>query len=245
MSEESLFREVNEDLRGDRMRNLWRRYGLYLIGAAVAVVVLVAANEGYTWWSGSNAARSSDELYSAFDAVKSGDMAVAQKALDKVIAEGSGQYPLLARFEEAALLAKAGKSDEAAKAYDALAASSNEIRLRELALLFAAYAEVDKGDVGAVRTRVEGLIAANSPLRDMAREALGLAQYKSGALADSRATFEAITADPGASLQQLSRIQVYLSQLTAEGIAPVEKPAAAAATGSATPTPVPAAAPAK
>ena len=35
MSEDTIFQEVNEELRRDRMRSGWRRYGAYVIGAAV------------------------------------------------------------------------------------------------------------------------------------------------------------------------------------------------------------------
>src|SRR5690606_13983382 len=49
MSQDNIFREIDEELRSDRMRSLWRRFAPYVIGAAVGVVVLVAANEGWNW----------------------------------------------------------------------------------------------------------------------------------------------------------------------------------------------------
>ena len=36
-----LFREIEEELRQERFEKLWRSYGRYVIGAAVAVVVAV------------------------------------------------------------------------------------------------------------------------------------------------------------------------------------------------------------
>src|SRR4051812_14182664 len=135
MSEETIFREVDEELRRDRMRTGWRRFGPLLIGAAVAVVLLVAANEGWAWYQNSNAARSSDQFYAALDLEDGGDVAGAQKALDTVIAQGSGQYPVLAKFKQAGLLARQGKKDDALAAYDALATSQGNQRLRSLALL--------------------------------------------------------------------------------------------------------------
>jgi len=37
-----VFREVDEELRRDRLMALWKRFGPYLIGAAVALVLVVA-----------------------------------------------------------------------------------------------------------------------------------------------------------------------------------------------------------
>ena len=234
MSEESLFREIDEDLRADRMRNLWRRFGPYVIGAAVAVVLLVAVNEGWSWWQQSNAARSSDALYVALDAAQAGDIDKAIEALGPVEKSGSGKYPELAKFAEAAFLAEQGKSAEAVAVYDQLASSLSELRLRELALALAAFDLVDSGDVNGVETRVDGLIASGSPLAGAAREALGLAQYKAGQVNAALATFEAAASDANATSDLRARVNVYIAQLQAEGaVAPI--PDAAASDASAAP----------
>ena len=43
MSNENIIREIDEELRSDRMRNLWRNFGPYVIGAAVARAFLAAS----------------------------------------------------------------------------------------------------------------------------------------------------------------------------------------------------------
>jgi hypothetical protein len=227
MSDETVFREVDEALRRDRMNSAWRRYGPYVIGAAIAIVAIVAANEGWNWWQSSNSARSSDQFYAALDLETSGKLADAQKALDKVIAEGTGQYPMLAKFMQAGLLAKDGKPDQALAAYDALATAAGNQRLKELALLLGANLLVDKGDVAGVKQRVQGLMAPDNPLHNSAREALGLAQYKAGDLKGARESFEAVIADPAASNDTRGRLQLYESQLVAQGAAPPADAAAA------------------
>src|SRR5690606_20556257 len=68
MSQDNIFREIDEELRSDRMRALWRRFGPFVIGAAVAIVVLVAANEGWSWYTKSRSASASEELYAALEA---------------------------------------------------------------------------------------------------------------------------------------------------------------------------------
>src|SRR6218665_3098932 len=113
MSEDNIFREVDEELRSDRMRALWRRFAPYVIGAAVGVVAIVAINEGWTWYHSNNAAASSDELYAAFDLIDGGDLAAAQAQLDPLAANGSGSYPVLAQFRKAGVLARDGKIAEA------------------------------------------------------------------------------------------------------------------------------------
>ncbi len=221
MSNDTLLREVDEELRRDRMRKLWRNGAPFIIGAAVGVVLLVAGYEGWTWYHEGNAARSSDQFYAAAQIAEGTDFAAAQKALDEVIAQGSGAYPALAQFREATLLAQNGQIDEAVAAYDALSTSLGNTHLRELALVMAGNLLVDGGDVAAVEQRVGGSITPDSPMRNAAREVLGLAQYKGGQLDAAMASFQAIVDDPLAGRDLTGRVQIYIQQLLAEGAAPI------------------------
>jgi len=239
MSQDNIFREVDEELQRERMRTLWRRFGPYVIGAAVAVVLIVAINEGWAWWRNSTAASASDEYYAALKLADSGDVAGAQAELTKIEGQGGG-YATLAKFKQAALLAKEGKQAEAVAAYDALAAAESNVRLRELALVLAGNILVDSGTLADVEQRVGSLNTPDSPMRNSAREAIGLAQYKAGDLAAAKATFESIMADPIAPRDLQSRADVYIGQIIAEGGAPADN-VATDTPAPATETPAPAA----
>lgn len=224
MANDTLIREVDEELRRDRVRKLWRQTGPYVIGGAVLVVLVVAGYEGWNWWQKTQSAKSSDQFYAASVVADGKDAAAAKKALDDLIAQGSGAYPMLAQFREAALLAQNGKTDDAVAAYDALSTSIANTHLRELALVLAADLLIDKGDVAAVEQRVGGLMTPASPMRDSAREAMALTQYKAGKLDDAMANFQAILDDPQSSRDMQGAVQIYLAQLQAEG-AKVKAPA--------------------
>jgi hypothetical protein len=244
MSSDTLIREVDEELRRDRMRKLWRQGGPWVIAAAVAIVLGVAGYEGWMWWTKSQSSKSSDQFYAAAKVADGADFDASKKALDGVIAQGSGGYPMLAQFREAALLSQNGKIDEAVAAYDGLASSLNNTHLRELALILAGNLLIDKGDVEAVQQRVGGSLTPESPLHNAAREVLGLTQYKAGKLDDAMKSFTDILNDPLASQDSRSKIQLYVLQLVAEGAKPIAPPATDATTSassepvsSETPTP--------
>jgi len=229
MSNENIIREIDEEIRSDRMRNLWKRFGAWIIGAAVLIVVVVAVNEGWQWYQSNNSSASSQQFYEALELADGTDVAAAQDALNGVIAANHGGYPSLARFRSAALLARDGKAAEAAAAYDAIANSESNKHLRSLAFVLAATLLVDSGDVAQVEARVGGLTTGTDPMRNAAREVLGLAKYKAGDLTGARESFEAVLADPLASSEARQRLQIYLAQLISEGVAPAEPAAEEAA----------------
>ena len=229
MSNDTIFREVDEELRGDRMRNFWKRFGPYVIGAAVAIVLLVAINEGWSWWQNSQASAASDKFYSALEIADGTDVAAAQKAFEDVEAGSPAGYATLAKFRLAGLLAKEGKTDEAIAAYDALATAEANQNIKALALVFAANLFVDKGDVAAIEQRVAPLATGENALRNAARETIGLAQFKAGDLDAAVVTLNQILADPRTSQEMAGRIQVYVAQLIAMGAKNPTAEAAAAA----------------
>lgn len=228
MSSDTLLREVDEELRRDRIRNLWRQLGPWIIAGAVAVVLVVAGYEGWNWWQKTQSAKSSDEFYAATELADGTDLEAAKAALDKVIAEGSGGYPDLAKFREAGLLAQQGKVDEAVADYDGLASSMTNTHFRELALILAGTLLIDKGDVAAVQQRVGGSLTEGSPMRNAAREVMGLTQYKAGKLQDAMVSFQAIVDDPQATQDTRQRIQLYQIQLVGEGAHPIVSSSASA-----------------
>lgn len=236
MSNENIFREIDEELRSDRMRAMWRRFAPFVIGGAIAIVVLVAANEGWSWYTKSQSSQASQELYTALDAAERGDLTAAQAQLEQLAANGSGGYPVLAEFRQAALLAEQGDVAGAVAAYDALSTSQSNTRLRELALLLAGNLLVDGGSLADVESRLGTLATDDSALRRVARELLGLAQYKAGDFAAAEASFQAVLDDPLATSGLRSRMAYYMAQMLSEGTVvttseaeaiPAEEPAAA------------------
>lgn len=229
MSQDNIFHEVDEELRSDRMRALWRRIMPYVIGAAVGVVAIVAINEGWQWYHANNAAQSSDEFYTALDLADGGDVAAAQAQLDQLAADGSGSYPVLAQFAKAGLLASEGNAAEAVALYDSLANTQSDVRLRELALVLAGSLLVDTGTLADVEARVGTIAVEGNPLRNAARETLGLAQYKAADYAAAQASFEAVLNDPLSQSTVRNRMGYYLAQMLAAGVIEESTEAEAAA----------------
>ena len=85
MSDDSFLREVEEELRSDKLKAFWRRFAPFIIGGAVLIVLLVAANEVWKWYRTSTAANASDQYYAALDMAESGDVTGAQVAVERLV----------------------------------------------------------------------------------------------------------------------------------------------------------------
>jgi hypothetical protein len=88
---------------------------------------------------------------------------------------------------------------------------------------------VDAGTLADVEARVGSVAIEGNPLRNAAREALGLAQYKAGDFTAAQASFEAVINDPLTQSTVRNRMGYYLAQLVSEGAVAPEPAADAAA----------------
>jgi hypothetical protein len=194
MTDESLFREVDEEVRQDQAKALWAKYGNLISAVGIGIVLAVAGIKGWQYWQVKQSEAAAKVFFTGVDHAADGkgeDAIAAFKAVDHA---GYGQ---LARLREAAALAKAGKSDEAVKLYDAFAAdASGDATLRDLAKIRAGYVLADTQKPDELLVRLGGFDTEKNPWRHAAREIFGLSAWRTGDYSMADRYMNAIVADP-------------------------------------------------
>ncbi len=203
-----IFHEIDEDLRRERFRRLWDRFGIYLIIAVVLVIAGTAGYSGYRWWVQEQAQAASVRFQAAVKLADAGQHQEAEAAFTALAKDAPAGYRALARFRAAGELATRNAAAGVA-AFDALAADASLTAIeRDLARIRAALILVDTGTVADVQQRVQAIADGQSPLRHAARELVALAQYRAGDLPATNATATAILADPEAPSGVRSRAEL-------------------------------------
>ncbi|AJY44739.1 tetratricopeptide repeat protein [Martelella endophytica] len=216
--DDSFIREVNEELRSDRMRDAWRRYGRYLIAAAVLLVIGTAGWRGYEYWQSRQAAASGDIFLTALNQINEGNLDAAEKTLDQLKQEGHGAYPVLAQLRAATLLSENGDTAAAISAFSTIGKDrSVPEAIRDAAKLRAGWLMVDDASYDQVSAEVEELSNDGNPFRFSAREILGLTAYRLKDYPRAQDWFEAIANDTEAPRNVLNRAQIMLEVMTADG----------------------------
>lgn len=194
--QDSLLREIDEDLRQERYAKLWKRYGGYVIAAAVALVVGVAGFKGWQSWDLRTRRAEGEKFAAAMQLEQSGKLEAAQAAFGKLAAESRPGYALLARFQEAALLAKRGDRAGAIAAYREIAADSGVDALyQDLAVLLGTMHEMEGGSPDQLLPRLAPLTAADNPWRYSAKELTGVLELRKGQREKARGLFSSLAND--------------------------------------------------
>jgi hypothetical protein len=186
-----IFREVEEDVRRERLEKFWKSYGNWVI--ALVVLVLIGVG-GYEFWQRHQTAErmKTSDAYAAAQRIS--DPGQAAPAFGKVADSAGGGYRQLARLSQANALAASGK-------------------LLDAGLLYRQIADADSGEVGAMaRLRAAWLIAANAPRADLekllapldtptsawrflAREILAFSDYRGAKVKQASAEYRALSQD--------------------------------------------------
>lgn len=184
-----IFHEVEEDLRRDQAAAIWKKYGNYIIGAALLLVLAVAAHWGWTKYETNRQMQASADF---LNAASTSDIKAREAALAPIAAEG-GTYGVLARFRLAETAIEAGDKAKARGILGEIAKDGDADKaLRDLALIQAALLELEIGKPETAADLVKDLTKEGEAYRLSALEITGLAALAAGDNAKAKTTFETL-----------------------------------------------------
>lgn len=196
-----IFREVDEDLRRDRLEKLWQRHGNTLIGVAVLIVVATAAFVVWQRWHHGKLEERTGLLVEAVRPLEpadggSPDRKAAIAALDAAAAKLDGAPATLASLHRAGLLAREGQTADAIALYDRIAGTSGtDVLIRDFALLMSVTHQADTGDAAQLQGRLAPLLLVGNAWRFSARELSGILHARAGETAQAAARFKELADD--------------------------------------------------
>ncbi len=224
---DSFVNEVDENLRREQAVSLARRYGPYVLGAFVALLLLIGGWQIWREYNVGSARRHAEEYAAAQALFEAGNFDEAKTEFERLSNEGPRIYRAMARMEHAAILVQEGDLDGAITGFDSAAEIAPDKIMRESAQIRAAYLAADTVDFPTLRTRLDPLIASNTGVSYLAKELLGVEAWEAGDTALARQTFEQLVLALGAPDSLRQRARVALSVL---GPAPASETPADGAT---------------
>lgn len=195
---EVFMREVDEEVRRDRMTQFWTRWGKVAIAA---IVLGLAALAGVLYWqhrAREAAGAAGEQLQAAYDALGQGRMDKAQAPLAELAASDRDVYRALARFTEADIVLQRNDLKGAAAKFAEVANDSGQAQpIRDLALIRQTAAEFDTLKPQVVVERMRPLAVPGNAWLGSAGEMMAVAQLRLGQKAQAGQLFARIARDEG------------------------------------------------
>ncbi|MBX7146052.1 MAG: tetratricopeptide repeat protein [Alphaproteobacteria bacterium] len=184
-----ILHEIDEDLRRDRLLNLWKKYNKHILGLILFILITII---GTNFWKSYNLNQQMNRglIYQqGLNASKLNSFEAAESAFEKLL-DKQDIYATLARFQIANIKQKTGKVNEAQSIYENLSQDKKiEKDLRDLAQITLLLQQFDKLDPNQIKI-LEGLATTENIWQPLALNFLGLYYYKNGDLEKAKQYLE-------------------------------------------------------
>ena len=209
-----VFQEVDEDIRQERYKTIWKRYRYYFISIIIVLIIAVATNAFLRHENFKKVNERSDKFFNAVS-ISNSNSDEALKLLNefsKTELKSSQYNVVLSLFIEAAINREKQDFSAALNVYSQIAKMENiDIFYIDYANLCAAETLISSGDIEAAIIMLEMLIKNNSPLLLIAKEYLGYVEISKGNYEKSKTLFEEIYEDASSSQEMINRVKEVLS----------------------------------
>ena len=208
--------EVEEELRSERYRELWQRFGKWVIAALVLIVLGTAGFVAWRNYRSDQNASYGAELIGGLNLLDRGDGAGAVAALNHLGKNGTANYQVLAELHEAQANIALGKTPEALAIYGEIKDNSRyEPEFRDLALLLSGYVWIGLENAELLETRLKPLLGSDNPWRFGAQELIALGYLNQKNFAKARDYLTPLSQDSAAPVGIKTRAADLLSTLPA------------------------------
>ena len=207
---EPLEDEVNEELRRQQLKSIWDRFGVYIIGFAVLIILSVGGNEIINHLNNRVSQRESNAFDNALNLIEKGNDSAGLDQLIK-LTEGKTGYKGLALFRLSSESLTNGNYQEAVD-YLKKASLDKTLtnNLRVFAKIKAGLILVDNGSFSEVDVLLKEVVGNGGPFSFHAKEILALALIKNGRDLEAQEIFQEIANDASAPPVLARRAEIFL-----------------------------------
>ena len=208
-----LLREIDEELRQDKLTAATKTYGKYVIAAAILLVTGVAGFKGWQSYDRNARMETTSAYIEATTLADRGD-AAAIDSLATVAQTGAGDVKLLAELRRAQVLAENGDVDAAISIYRQVSSDTSiDKEYRSLAALYLATHLLNRGEVSEARSVAAKMTDAGNPYQFAALEVTALADLENGDPEAARGNLNVILDSDNAPQGVRSRAAILIRTL--------------------------------
>jgi len=213
---DDFFREVEEEVRRERLAKIWKDYGDYITAAAALLILGAAGFQLWRYHENQERAKASVQYLSAMQVLDGGQPRAAAETFARLSKDAPGGYARLSELQAADAMLASGNKSEAITIYRRIAAGDDET-LAAIARIRAAWATVDDKPKSEIAALLAPLRQSGSPWRPLASEVLAYADYRAGQAGAAISEFRKLTTNPDAPAALKQRATAMATFLEAGG----------------------------
>ena len=190
----NIFNEVDEDIRKERYKKLWSRYGIYLIGLIILIVLIFSINQYLVSKNISDNKKLLDIYFAAAEDIEKSQFQLANESLNKIY---NSKNTTLAAFSAFKLSESYFMNNDNINAINVLENIFNNNSLetiyREIALYKYIMINFDELDISDIESKINIINDKESQLKPYFEELLGIKYITKGNKTKASFIFEELS----------------------------------------------------
>lgn len=160
---DDIFKEVDEELREERLTKIWKRIGPYVIGILSGTIIITSAVIGYREYDETQRQNWGVQFAEAMNLSEEGNWQESLDLFETLTEKTNLGYKTLSLFQAASLYARNGNKEKALEIYQSLENEALDENFRDLATLMLIYLQFDNADPEILEKRIEKLASKGNP----------------------------------------------------------------------------------
>lgn len=213
-AEDAFIREIDEEIKNDRIKKLWDQYGLFIILFVIAAVSAAVSYETFKSWNEKRNQQYSNSYAYALNLQNQGRYAESLEVLEKMKKADNGIYSDVAEIQIANILVDQGKTDEAVKILEEIVnKKSFNKQMRDVAAIKLASYKLDTAPADEIRALIVPYTESENSWTNIARELLAMLAVRDADFAQAKKLYGEIAASAGATETLKARAKDMLATL--------------------------------
>ena len=160
---DDIFKEVDEELREERLTKIWKRIGPYVVGILSGAIIITSAVIGYREYDETQRQNWGVQFAEAMNLSEEGNWQESLDLFDTLTEKTNLGYKTLSLFQAASLYARNGNKEKALEIYQSLESEALDENFQDLATLMLIYLQFDNADPEILEKRIEKLASKGNP----------------------------------------------------------------------------------
>ena len=160
---DDIFKEVDEELREERLTKIWKRIGPYVVGILSGAIIITSAVIGYREYDETQRQNWGVQFAEAMNLSEEGNWQESLDLFETLTEKTNLGYKTLSLFQAASLYARNGNKEKALEIYQSLENEALDENFRDLATLMLIYLQFDNADPEILEKRIEKLASKGNP----------------------------------------------------------------------------------
>lgn len=214
-ADDILFQEINEELKQEKMRNFWKKYGILATVVVIAALTFAVSFESIKAWQNKKAQTWSDAYAYAYNLQIQGKYDESIAVFKDIEQQNGGIYRDIAQMQIANILLEQAKNDEALTVLMALVNNPDaNASIQNMAVFKLASYKLDNAPREEVEALLNRLIIDNGSWVNVAKEMKAMLEIREGNLSQALEIYNDILNNNELSDTLKSRVQDMISVLT-------------------------------